>query len=56
VAIDILHKMVLDNHIDRDCFELFLRDGVYLEYAQKFLAAEQIDNVDKTKYLGPDTA
>jgi HD-GYP domain-containing protein (c-di-GMP phosphodiesterase class II) len=52
VAIDILHKMVLDNHIDRDCFELFLREGVYLEYAQKFLAADQVDSVDLDQYLG----
>ena len=32
-AIDILHKMVLDDHIDRDCFELFIRSKVYVKYA-----------------------
>jgi HD superfamily phosphodiesterase len=52
VAIDILHKMVLDEHIDRDCFELFVRDKVYMEYAEKFLAPEQIDEVDVGKYFG----
>jgi HD-GYP domain-containing protein (c-di-GMP phosphodiesterase class II) len=51
MAVDILHKMVLDNHIDRDCFELFIRNGVYLEYAQKFLPADQIDEVDIGKYV-----
>jgi HD-GYP domain-containing protein (c-di-GMP phosphodiesterase class II) len=52
VAIDILHQMVLDNHIDRDCFELFISNEVYLEYAHRFLAPEQIDKVDLSKYLG----
>ncbi|TXS88899.1 transporter substrate-binding domain-containing protein [Parahaliea maris] len=51
VAVDILHKMVEDNHIDRDSFELFIRDKVYLEYARKFLPPEQIDHVDTSKYL-----
>lgn len=51
VAIDILHKMVLDMHVDRDVFELFLRSGVYLEYARRFLPESQIDPVDLTKYL-----
>ncbi|WP_206613445.1 HD domain-containing phosphohydrolase [Parahaliea mediterranea] len=51
VAIDILHKMVEDNHIDRDSFELFIRKKVYLEYARRYLAPEQIDEVDRTRYL-----
>lgn len=51
VAIDILHKMVLDNHIDKDCFELFIRSKVYLHYAKRFLAPEQVDLVDESKYM-----
>ncbi len=50
VAIDILHKMVLDKHVDRDVFELFLRSGVYLEYARRFLPESQIDAVDLSLY------
>jgi len=50
-AIDIMHNMVLDNHIDRDCFELFIRDKIYLRYARDFLPADQIDDVDIEKYL-----
>jgi hypothetical protein len=50
-AIDIMYKMVLDNHIDRDCFELFVRDKVYLLYAREFLPESQIDLVDDKKYL-----
>jgi HD-GYP domain-containing protein (c-di-GMP phosphodiesterase class II) len=51
VAVDILYKMVLDNHIDKDCFELFIRDKVYMQYAEKFLPPQQIDEVDTEKYL-----
>lgn len=50
-AIDILYKMVLDNHIDKDCFELFVRDKVYLQYAEEFLPPGQVDDVDVDKYL-----
>lgn len=51
VAVDILHKMVEREHVDRDVFELFLRSGVYLQYAKRFLPPEQIDDVDITQYL-----
>lgn len=51
VAIDILHKMVEDDHIDRDCFKLFVRSGVYSKYAQAYLDPSQIDEVDENKYL-----
>ena len=51
-ALDILYKMVEDNHVDRDCFELFVRDGVYMQYAREFLDPAQIDEVDVGKYLG----
>ena len=50
-AIDILYRMVLDNHIDKDCFELFVRDKVYLQYAREFLPPAQIDNVNEEKSL-----
>nr|CAI78729.1 hypothetical protein [uncultured Gammaproteobacteria bacterium] len=50
-AIDILHKMVLDNHIDKDCFELFLHEEVYLRYAREYLPEGQADSVDVDKYL-----
>ncbi len=50
-AIDILHKMADDEHIDRDCFELFLTSGVYLQYAQQYLDPAQLDEVNVTQYL-----
>jgi hypothetical protein len=51
-ALDILYRMVQDNHVDRDCFELFVRDGVYMQYAREFLDPGQIDEVDVNRYLG----
>jgi HD-GYP domain-containing protein (c-di-GMP phosphodiesterase class II)/ABC-type amino acid transport substrate-binding protein len=50
-AVDILHRMVCDGHLDEDCFELFLENEVYLQYAEKHLAPEQIDQVDADRYL-----
>ncbi|MDU0354904.1 transporter substrate-binding domain-containing protein [Paraglaciecola aquimarina] len=51
VAINILHQMVLDKHVDADIFKLFLRSKIYLDYCQKFLPTVQIDEVDIGFYL-----
>ncbi|MDX1280075.1 HD domain-containing phosphohydrolase [Shewanella colwelliana] len=51
VAIDILHKMALDQHVDIEVFRLFLSSGVYLEYANRFLDPSQIDAIDIHKYF-----
>jgi HD-GYP domain-containing protein (c-di-GMP phosphodiesterase class II)/ABC-type amino acid transport substrate-binding protein len=51
VALDILHKMVQNEHVDVEVFELFLKTGVYLDYAKRFLPAAQIDEVDISKYF-----
>lgn len=51
VALDILHSMVQNDHVDVEVFELFLRTGVYLDYAKRFLPAAQIDEVDISKYF-----
>lgn len=55
VAVDILHKMALDKHLDIEVFNLFLSSGVYMEYACAFLPEAQIDEVDINKYLAPKT-
>ena len=51
IAIDILHKFALDQHIDMHLFKLFLSSGTYLTYANRFMKKEQIDAVDIQKYL-----
>jgi HD-GYP domain-containing protein (c-di-GMP phosphodiesterase class II) len=50
-SLRILSFMRNDKHIDADLFDLFLRSGVYLQYADKFLSAEQIDDVNIDDYL-----
>ncbi len=50
-AIRIMGFMKKDRHIDPELFELFLTSGVYLDYGRKFLAPEQLDEVDVAEYL-----
>lgn len=45
-AISIMAKMRANGHVDPDLFELFLRSGVYLDYAKRFMNPEQIDAVE----------
>ncbi|MGR5194426.1 HD domain-containing phosphohydrolase [Vibrio rotiferianus] len=51
VAVDIMYQMALDEHLDMDLLLLFLESGVYRDYANKFMPAEQVDEVDIEKYL-----
>jgi HD-GYP domain-containing protein (c-di-GMP phosphodiesterase class II) len=50
-SIKIMNFMVKDNHIDPEIFKLFLSSGVYLQYAKKYLLADQIDELDISVYL-----
>jgi len=50
-SVRILSFMKLDKHIDPDLFDLFLKSGVYLEYAEKRLMPNQIDHVEISQYL-----
>jgi HD-GYP domain-containing protein (c-di-GMP phosphodiesterase class II) len=45
-AVKIMSFMSKDGHIDPDLFELFLKSGAYLEYANRYMRPEQIDTVD----------
>jgi len=45
-SLAIMKRMKDTNHIDPDIFEIFIRDGIYLDYANKFLKEYQIDDVD----------
>lgn len=42
----IMGYMKRDNHLDSELFDHFVRGGVYLEYARRFLAPHLIDEVD----------
>ena len=45
-SLRIMGFMSKDNHIDPDLFDCFVRERVYLRYAEQFLKPEQIDEVD----------
>ncbi|HEY0842532.1 HD domain-containing phosphohydrolase [Methylotenera sp.] len=51
-SLAILGRMKVDNHIDPELFDIFIREGIYLRYAQQFLEPEQIDQVDLTLIPG----
>jgi HD-GYP domain-containing protein (c-di-GMP phosphodiesterase class II) len=55
-AIKIMSFMCRDRHIDPELFELFLRSGIYREYAEKFMRPEQIDEIDVAQYLSGKAA
>ena len=47
----IMARMRDEGHIDPDLFALFVEQGVYRRYAERFLAPEQIDAVDHAAIL-----
>jgi len=47
----IMGFMKKDNHLDPDLFDLFVRSGVYREYADRYLPDELIDEVDEEALL-----
>jgi HD-GYP domain-containing protein (c-di-GMP phosphodiesterase class II) len=51
-SLEILGRMKLNNHVDPDLFDIFVRNRVYLRYAEMFLDQEQIDTVDESKIPG----
>ncbi|MFT4191606.1 MAG: HD domain-containing phosphohydrolase [Comamonas sp.] len=51
-AVNILAGFKKRGHIDPVLFDLFLSSGVYRRYAERFLAPEQIDEVDVAAYVG----
>jgi len=44
-AMDIMEKFRQGGHIDPDLFDVFVRERVYLRYAEQFLDPWQIDDV-----------
>jgi HD-GYP domain-containing protein (c-di-GMP phosphodiesterase class II) len=51
-SLEILGRMRLNNHVDPDLFDIFVRRKVYRRYAEMFLDPEQIDDVDECKIPG----
>ncbi len=51
-SLHILGRFKENGHIDPDLFDIFVRERVYLRYAEQFLDAEQIDAVDHAAIPG----
>lgn len=50
-SMKIMAKMKAEHHLDPDLLNLFVKSGVYKEYAKKFMSPEQIDEVDEAAIL-----
>ena len=50
-AMRIMGFMKKDYEIDQDLFEIFVKEGVYKQYAKKYLGDDQLDEVDETAVL-----
>lgn len=51
-ALTILGRMKQERHIDPELFDIFVRERVYLRYAEAFLNPEQIDDIDEEAIPG----
>ena len=53
-SLEILGKFKQNGHIDPDLFDVFVRQRIYLKYAEQFLDPSQIDKVDPSVIPGFD--
>ncbi|MDH3635475.1 MAG: GAF domain-containing protein [Gammaproteobacteria bacterium] len=51
-CLKIMGFMKKENHIDPDIFDVFIKNRVYLDYAEEFLDPEQIDRIDESMIPG----
>ena len=50
-AMRIMGFMKKDYEIDKDLFEIFVKESVYKEYAEKYLGNDQLDEIDEEAVL-----
>jgi HD-GYP domain-containing protein (c-di-GMP phosphodiesterase class II) len=50
-CLKIMSYMKKDNHIDPDLFDIFIKNKVYLKYAEEFLDPEQIDDINEQEVI-----
>ncbi len=55
-ALSIMGNMKNTGHIDAEIFDLFLQSGVYLRFAEKYVAPDCLDEVNINDYLQPTAA
>lgn len=49
-ALDIMRRMAAERHLDAELYELFLRSGVCMEYARRYMKSASIDIDDVLRY------
>lgn len=54
-TLNLLGNMKLNHHIDPDVFDLFIKEKIYLKYAELFLDPSQIDEIDESTITGYQT-
>ncbi|BDT67490.1 hypothetical protein os1_16660 [Comamonadaceae bacterium OS-1] len=42
-ALEVMVRLAKSGHVDADLFDVFMRQGVYREFGERFLSAEQMD-------------
>lgn len=52
-AMSLMARMRDHDHIDPELFALFVKSGVYRDYASRFMAPEYVDEVDEASLLRP---
>jgi HD-GYP domain-containing protein (c-di-GMP phosphodiesterase class II) len=55
-SLAILGRMKLDQHIDPDLFDVFVREKVYMDYARRYLDPAQVDEPDHARIPGYNAA
>lgn len=50
-AVDALFSLKENGEVDAELFDIFLRNGIYRIYGQRYLQPSQLDEVDISKYL-----
>ena len=50
-VLSIMRDMKNSGHLDPDLYDLFIKSGVYLDYAQDYISPEQIDFINPDEYL-----
>lgn len=50
-VLSIMRDMKNNGHLDPDLYELFIKSGVYLDYAKNYISPEQIDLINPEEYL-----
>lgn len=51
VVLSIMRDMKNSGHLDPDLYDLFIKSGVYLDYAKEYISKDQIDDINPEEYL-----